>query len=274
MSFDIEKYRFIPFLGFRHILIIFCLIPIISWSFLLAGCTASNGLRDVYILALSYNKSPTSTLPSPLQININTTQVLENQVLESHNIVREVRVGYLSICVVFNSGAWSCSTDPQELATSIRGEGNGDPLNLLSLADVVRTRTLFYALLIISLVFIFLTIFLLSTFPSWHEEEDSQGYIREISPFSSYKVLYITLGLSFVASLLGFASAFWQHIGAADASTLAGSLTYNMVVARVGITSSVLGWVAAAVATIVALGILLLIVSVRKLTQLAEGWVF
>ncbi|KAJ2987200.1 hypothetical protein NUW58_g4635 [Xylaria curta] len=259
-------YSFLRFLELRNVIIIFSLVPIISWSFLLAGCTTSNGLRDVYVLALSYNKGPTPTLPNPLQINNSIAQVLENQVLESRNIIQEVRVGYLSMCVVFNSGAWSCSTNAQELATSIRGEGNEDPLNLLSLADMVRTRSLFYTLFIISLAFVFLAICLLCTYPSWRDEEDSDGSVQ-VRPFPSRKVSYTALALSFVASLLGFASALWQHVAAADASTVAGSLTYGMVMARVGTTSSVLGWVATAITAIVTFGILSPILLLKVILQ-------
>ncbi|KAI0107805.1 Ca2+ regulator and membrane fusion protein Fig1-domain-containing protein [Nemania sp. FL0031] len=264
----ISNKRFTPYVGYNNVFEILSIIPIVLWSFLLAGCTSSNGLRDVYILALSYKGSPST--PNPLLININTTKVLETQVQQSHNTVQEVRVGYLSTCIVFNSGVWSCSANPHELATSIRGEDNGDPLNLLSLGDVVRTRTLFYGLIIISLVFVFVTICLLHSFPGWREGVDSDGSERMFKPLPPRKVIYSALGLSLVASLLGFASAFWQHIGAANASSVARALTYNLVAARVGTTSSVLAWAAAAVSAIVAMGILTLVHAMSTLTLLAE----
>lgn len=83
----------------------------------------------------------------PLLIDVKTVELLSFHVLESSKIIQEVRVGYLSMCVAFNSGTWSCNTNAQELATFVVAQANGDPLNLLRLAEKVRTGTFFYALM-------------------------------------------------------------------------------------------------------------------------------
>ncbi|KAJ8129892.1 hypothetical protein O1611_g3736 [Lasiodiplodia mahajangana] len=255
-------------IGYNQLVELISLISIILWSFLLAGCTASNSIRNIYILALSYNKSP-SPISDPLQITTNTTKVLQNQVLESLNIIQEVRIGYISMCVAFDSGAWSCSTNSRELATSVRDKGNGDPLNLLSLGNVVRTRTLFYGLFIISLVFAFLSILFLLAAPRLRKRIQGPD-TGETTPVPTRKIAYIALVLNLVATLLGFASAFWQHISATDSSTIVRSLTYNLVAARVGTGSIVLGWVAASVSAIVTLGLLMIVLSIHILERLEQ----
>ncbi|KAI0545221.1 Ca2+ regulator and membrane fusion protein Fig1-domain-containing protein [Xylaria curta] len=246
-----------PYLGIRRELIIFSVIPIFSWSFLLAGCTSSNGLSNVYLFSLSYKKGPAPTISDPLIVNENITHVLESQISESANIIQEVRVGYLALCVALDSGVRFCNTNVQELVTLV-SDGNGDPLNMLRLAERVRTGTFFYALIIITLVLIFIDICLVSIFPGWHEEEDSEGSAREVRPFPSRLVLQCALFISVLASLLGLASAFWQHIGGAGASTLTRLLTYDLVTAQVGPTSIALGWIAAGFNAIVAGGFILM----------------
>ncbi|KAI3325935.1 hypothetical protein HD806DRAFT_520657 [Xylariaceae sp. AK1471] len=254
--------RYIHFIGFHHVLIVINLVPIIAWSLLLAGCISPNGLRNVYLFALSYKTAPAPTSSDPLLINTNITQVLGNQILESHKIVQEVRVGYLSVCIAFNSGTWSCSTRAQELATSLRSEGIGDPLNLLRLGERVRTGTFFYGLL-----FVFLTTCMLFTLPAWGEEDEGEGSESRVKPNPSYRKLDALLILNAVATFFGLASALWQHIGGAGASTLTRLTTYELVISRVGTTGIALGWLAAGLTSIVTLGIILIKVSMRIIVQ-------
>jgi hypothetical protein len=122
---------------------------------------------------------------------------------------------------------------------------------------------------IIALVLIFIATCLLATFPNWHEDVDSQGSEREVKPFPSRPVTQIVLWLSSLATLLGLASAFWQHIGGAGASTLTRLLTYDLVVAQVGPTSVTLGWIAAGLNGITTIGILIMILSLSVLSRLA-----
>ncbi|KAI0448322.1 hypothetical protein F5B21DRAFT_510283 [Xylaria acuta] len=263
-----SAFQFGPYFGFHHLLIILGIISIFFWSFLLAGCTSSNGLRNVYLFALSYKKGPASTPMDPWLVNENITQALQSQVSESANIIQEVRVGYLALCVAFDSGVWSCSTNIQELAALV-SDGNGDPLNLLRLAERVRTGTFFYASIIIALVLTFICVCLFGTFPGWQEGSDDDA--TEIKPFPSRLILQSILWISALATLLGLASAFWQHIGGAGASTLTRLLTYDLVEAQVGPTSVALGWAAAAISAVITYGAVVIYLSIKVLVALGLG---
>ncbi|KAI0021957.1 Ca2+ regulator and membrane fusion protein Fig1-domain-containing protein [Xylariomycetidae sp. FL0641] len=160
----------------------------------------------------------------------------------------------------------------QELKTILTSASSngGDPLNLLRLAEKVRTGVVFYPLIAIALVLTFLATLLLASFPGWHWEEDSEGSRREIKPFPSRSVSYTALAMCFLAATLGLASAFWQHIGAAEVSTTTRLLTYDLAGAEVGTTSMVFAWLAAAAVTVTTMGLLLMVLSIRILTQLSD----
>ncbi|KAI0183371.1 Ca2+ regulator and membrane fusion protein Fig1-domain-containing protein [Xylaria flabelliformis] len=259
--------RFIPRLGYNHLLLILSVIPIFFWSFILAGCTSSNGLRNVYLFALSYKKGPAPRPIDPLLINGNITQALQSQISESANIIQEVRVGYLALCVAFDSGVWSCGANIQELVVFV-SDGNGDPLNLLRLAERVRTGTFFYALIVVALVLTFICVCLLGSLLSRQKESENDS--TESKPFPSMLILRSAILISTLATLTGLVSAFWQHIGGAGASTLTRLLTYDLVEAQVGPTSVALGWTAAAINAIVTFGVLVIYLSIKVLAELGE----
>ncbi|GAP93439.1 putative factor-induced gene 1 protein [Rosellinia necatrix] len=202
----------------------------------------------------------------PLLVNGNITQALQGQISESANIIRGVRVGYLAVCVAFDSGAWSCGTNIQKLVALV-SDGNGDPLNLLRLAEKVRTDTFFYALIIISLVLTLICVCLFSSFPGWElgGEDDS----TEIRLFPSPLLLRYIISISTLATLVGLASALWQHISGTGASTLTRLLTYDLVEAQVGPTSVALGWIAVTINAVVTFGAVSIYLSAKTLTELA-----
>ncbi|KAI0182773.1 Ca2+ regulator and membrane fusion protein Fig1-domain-containing protein [Xylaria flabelliformis] len=185
-----------------------------------------------FIFLTFLQERPTSITFDPLLISRNITHALERQISESAKIIQGVRVGYLALCVAFDCGVRSCNTNVQELVTLVSG-GNGDMLNLLRLAERFCTGTFFYALIIITLVLIFINVCLVSISPDWHEEQDSESSAREVRPFPSRLVLQCALSINVLASLLGLAFTFWQHIGDAGASTLIRLLTYDLVTAQV-----------------------------------------
>lgn len=123
---------------------------------------------------------------------------------------------------------------------------------------------------IIGLVASVSTAVILSTFPGWHEEEDSEGSEHEVKSFPSRIASYTALVLNTGGALFGLASAFWQHIGGAGASTLTRLSTYDAVVAQVGPVCMALGWLAAALVSISSLGMLLMVVSIHVLNALAD----
>lgn len=123
---------------------------------------------------------------------------------------------------------------------------------------------------IIAIVFSLICTMLLGTFPGWRTEDDGEGSEREVKPFPSRPVSQLALGFIGISSLLGLASAFWQHIGSSGATTLTRLLTYDMVEARVGATGMVFGWLGASCAGITTIGLFIMILSIRVLEQLSN----
>lgn len=122
---------------------------------------------------------------------------------------------------------------------------------------------------IISQVFLLIKIGFVLILPSF-PNPGGKGIVRRyiFTIFPSRAVLPVALLASFAASLFGFLSAFWQHIGGAGASTLTRILTYDTVTAQVGATSVALAWVAAGASGIATIAVLLIIVSRAVLQRL------
>jgi hypothetical protein len=119
----------------------------------------------------------------------------------------------------------------------------------------------------ITVSLVFVSILLISTFPGWHVDEDAEGSEREVKPFPSRPVTNLVLALLTLSSLLMFVSVFWQHIAAASALSMVHSLSYGTVKVSVGTVAMVLGWGSVALDIIVAIGIYVMIASIRILTE-------
>ncbi|KAI0592858.1 Ca2+ regulator and membrane fusion protein Fig1-domain-containing protein [Biscogniauxia sp. FL1348] len=262
--------RVIPPVSYNHILMMFNICAIVFWSFLLASCTSSNDLKNVHLVSLAYKSPAASTSDDPLLLNSNVSHILSEQLYNSEKMIQQIHVGYLSICMALNSGIWVCSSDADELATSVKEAGDGDPLNLLRFADNLRQGVVFYALIIIAIILTFLSFLLLATFPGWQTEEDSEGSEREVKPFPPRPITMTIAALMSIASALGFVSAFWQHIGAAGASTLLKLLTYDMAEAQIGAAAMTLGWLGASCACVTTIGMVIMILSIQLLSQLTS----
>ncbi|KAI1505524.1 Ca2+ regulator and membrane fusion protein Fig1-domain-containing protein [Biscogniauxia marginata] len=259
-----------PYLQYSHVLMLINICVIIFWSLLLVSCTSSNGLENVLLVSLSYKSPAANTTHDPLLLNLNVTQELSEQLSRSEKIIQQIRVSYVSICMALNSGIWVCNNNAEELALILREVGNGDPLNLLRLAENFRWGVVFYALIIIAIIFTLISLLLLSSFPGWHEYSDSEDKSREIKPFPSRPVSLLAAALMTAASALGFVSAFWQHIGAAGTSTLLRLLTYDIAEAQLGASAMTLGWLGAACAGITTIGLIIIIIAIRTLQALAD----
>ena len=119
----------------------------------------------------------------------------------------------------------------------------------------------------ISLPLAFITVVLMATFPGWHKEEDPEGSTRDVKPFPSRVVSRVCLALVFVASILTFASIFWQHIAAASTANLAHDLGYGSIDSHVGTVSMVLGWASVLLFSLATFGLLVMILSVKVLEE-------
>jgi len=145
-----------------------------------------------------------------------------------------------------------------------------DPLNLIWLASQFKDQIVFPYLIIVAIVFAFVCFLLLATFPGWHEEEDAEGSERAVKPFPSRPVSQVSLAIIFIASVFVLVSVLWQHTASVAASIIAQDLGNGSVISGVGTTAMVLGWFGFALLIIVTIGLLVMILSMRVLTELAD----
>jgi hypothetical protein len=120
---------------------------------------------------------------------------------------------------------------------------------------------------IVAIVFAFICLLLLATFPGWHEEEDDHGSEREVKPFPSRAVSQIALAIIFIASIFVLVSVLWQHTASVAASIIAQDLGNGSVKSGVGTTAMVLGWFSFTLLIIVTIGLLVMILSIRVLSE-------
>lgn len=261
-KFQVGWYRFIPFLGYHHVLMILIAVAIILLSLLLAGCSSSSPLiPDIFLLSLYY-KSYTAT-PNTAQVDYNVHTAIENIAGDAH---LAARVGYFGICVNPDGGSWLCSNNATALAKEVSVDQ--DPLNLIWLAAQFKDMIVFPYLIIIAIIFAFVCLLLLATFPGWHEEEDSEGSDREVKPFPSRFVSQIALAIIFVSSIFVLVSVLWQHTASVAASVIAQDFGNGAVKSGVGTSAMVLGWFSFALLIIVTIGLLVMILSMSVLSQM------
>ncbi|KAJ1325716.1 Factor-induced protein 1 [Microdochium nivale] len=261
---QIGLYRFIPFLGYHHVLMILIAIAIILLSLLLAGCSSSSPMMpDIYLLSLYYE--PYTAVPDTAQVDYNVNQAIRNIV---GNARLQTRVGYFGICINPNGGSWLCSNNATALANEISVDE--DPLNLIWLASQFKDMIVFPYLIIIAIIFAFICFLLLATFPGWHEEEDSEGSEREVKPFPSRPVSQIALAIIFIASIFILVSVLWQHTASVAASIIAQDFGNGSVMSGIGSSAMTLGWFSFALFIIVTIGLLVMILSIRVLTDLTD----
>ncbi|KAH8819552.1 Ca2+ regulator and membrane fusion protein Fig1-domain-containing protein [Xylogone sp. PMI_703] len=259
--FQIRWMRLVPFLGYHHVLMILIAIAIILLSLLLAGCSSSSPLiPGIFLISLYYQQyTPT---PSTVQTDFNVHTAISNIVGGAR---MATRVGYFGICINPDGGSWLCSNNATALANEVSVDQ--DPLNLLWLASQFKDAIVFPYLIIVAVVFAFICLLLLATFPGWHEEEDSEGSEREVKPFPSRPVSQVALALIFVASIFILVSVLWQHTASVAASIIAKDFGNGSVLSGVGTTAMVLGWFGFVLFIIVTIGLLVMILSIRVLAE-------
>ncbi|OBT55571.1 hypothetical protein VE04_05232 [Pseudogymnoascus sp. 24MN13] len=195
-------YRLPPF-AVHHVFMITISISIIFLSILVAGCTTT-GLKDVYLLSLSYQPvAPYS--PSPLQLSPSLSTTFAN--LAGNSTTLQVRAGYIGMCISAAPGDWSCSRDADSLARTLNGTESGsssDPLNIIWIAKTFRDTIVFNGLMFVpstshphferlltviyrfaSIALMVITLVLLVTYPQWHVSEDDDRSEAEEKPFPS-----------------------------------------------------------------------------------------
>ncbi|KAE8450023.1 hypothetical protein EG329_007162 [Mollisiaceae sp. DMI_Dod_QoI] len=259
--FQVGWMRLIPFLGYHHVLMILIAVAIILLSLLLAGCSSSSPLiPDIFLISIYYQKYIPK--PSTAQVDYNAYNALA---VVAGDAVLACRVGYFGICINPDGGSWLCSNNATALANEI--SLTQDPLNLIWLASQFKDMIVFPYLIIIAIIFAFICLLLLATFPGWHEEEDAHGSEREVKPFPSRPVSQIALAIIFIASIFVLVSVLWQHTASVAASVIAQDFGNGSVKSGVGTTAMVLGWFGFALLIIVTIGLLVMILSIRVLSE-------
>ncbi|KAH7353489.1 Ca2+ regulator and membrane fusion protein Fig1-domain-containing protein [Plectosphaerella cucumerina] len=267
--FQVGWYRFIPYLGYHHVLMILLLFVVVLLSILIAGCT-SESLSGIYLIALSYT-SEVSELDGSEGIAEASSTLSD---LAANHTSLEIRAGYLGMCLLV-AGLTICSRSQETLEAfvhrTVSGDEVGDPLSLIYAAARFRSEVVFVALLFVSVAFAFFAILLLSTFPGWHKEEGSDGSDREVKPFPSRAVSIVSLAVLIVASVLSLLSSFWQHLSSAAASTMSSVFTYGNVVGSIGPAAMALGWVSTFLLLTASVSLLVVILSIRVLRALVDN---
>ncbi|RKU39941.1 hypothetical protein DL546_001108 [Coniochaeta pulveracea] len=262
--FQIGWYRYVPFLGYHHVLMILIAVAIILLSLLLAGCSSSSPLiPDIFLISLYYEHY--TAVPDTAQVDYNVNTAISNIVGSAR---LQARVGYFGICVNPDGGSWLCTNNATALANEVSVDQ--DPLNLIWLASQFKDMIVFPYLIIIAIILAFICLLLLATFPGWHEEEDSEGSEREVKPFPSRPVSQIALAIIFIASIFILVSVLWQHTASVAASIIAQDFGNGSVLSGVGTSAMVMGWFSFALLIIVTIGLLVMILSIRVLAQIMD----
>lgn len=109
---------------------------------------------------------------------------------------------------------------------------------------------------------------LLATFPGWHEEENSEGSAMDVKPFPSRPVSRVALGCTTASAIVALLASFWQHMAGAAASAMAAAFTYGAAKGGIGAGAIVCGWLSFVLLMIVALGLVIMILSIKVLDRL------
>jgi len=117
----------------------------------------------------------------------------------------------------------------------------------------------------------FTCLILLFTFPRWRNSSDTDSLDQGIKPFPSRTVSQWALAIAVLASLCAFVSAFWQHISCATGAAMVRSLSYGTVNAVVGAEAMILAWGSVCLVIVVAVGLLVMILSIGVLEDLLRG---
>ncbi|KAL6852732.1 hypothetical protein ACO1O0_007280 [Amphichorda felina] len=257
--FQLGWVRYVPFLGYHHVLMILIGVAIILLSLLLAGCSSSSPLiPGIFLLSLYYKDY--EAVPDTAQVDYNVHSAIANIAGDAH---LQARVGYFGICINPDGGSWLCSNNATALANEV--DVDQDPLNLIWLAAQFKDMIVFPYLIIIAIVFAFICFILLATFPGWHEEDDSDGSERDVKPFPSRAVSQVALAIIFIASIFILVSVLWQHTASVAASVIAQDFGNGSVKSGVGTSAMVMGWFSFTLLIIVTIGLLVMILSISVL---------
>ncbi|PLB38155.1 Fig1 domain-containing protein [Aspergillus candidus] len=272
MAIPRALFRYIPMIGYHHIIMVVCSIAIILLSIVLAGCTSTNGLSNVYLVSLKYRDINAPNPVDPAMVNPGIADKVYNVTQPRNAAITEIRAAYMGLCLIRSDGLRFCSNSAEALASLAKEIGNStaDPLNLIWIAKRFKDTMVFDGLIFIAIILTFICFVLLWTFPGWHEEVNAEGSEVEVKPFPSRPVSQAALGLIALGFMFGLISILWQHINSSAAGTMAEGLTYGAVESHVGIAAVVLGWAAVVCMGLSTFALLIMIWSIALIRVLTD----
>lgn len=161
----------VPFIGFHHILMVLLGLAIIFYSksyligilrqgdvlmlsgLVLSGCSSNaTSIINIYLISLSYQKTPASTSDNSSLVNPTLTSTFGAL---TNNTLLEVRAGYFGICVKGGNdqALWLCGSDTAKIARQFQPQQ--DPLNLIWVATRYKNGIVFSGLMYLLLFLIF-----------------------------------------------------------------------------------------------------------------------
>ncbi len=123
---------------------------------------------------------------------------------------------------------------------------------------------------IVAVALALIAIILMASFPGWHEETDDRGSERDVKPFPSVAVVSVALAALVLGSLLSLVSMMWQHTASVAVATTAQDMGYGTIGSEVGAAAMALGWVGLGTFVIPAIGMLVMLLSIEKLSTIDE----
>jgi hypothetical protein len=184
----------------------------------------------------------------------------------------QVRVGYFGLCVNpdGSGNSWLCSNNATALAYHVSVDE--DPLNLIWVANRFQETLVISYLLVAAVVLAVSCVFLLATFPAWHddEESDAESVKREVKckRFPSRAVSQVALFIVLLASTFVFVSVLWQYTASVAASTVARDFANGSVMSSAGTAAMVLGCFTFMLFVGVGAGLLAMVLSKRALASI------
>lgn len=127
-------------------------------AILLAGCSSSNGMSNIYLLSLKYDNATSTSTPDPAQFNPDISQTIRNASWTNDWTISEVKVGYMGICVVQQTGDQLCASGADSLTNMLQARllvwnqkddfntKKIDPLNLIWTAKYFKAKIIFSGL--------------------------------------------------------------------------------------------------------------------------------
>lgn len=100
------------------------------------------------LLSLSYKEDAITPSENPLQLNHDMGDTFAGLIRnDSLSRIRQVNVGFMAMCLKLHPGTWICGTSAQDMVNGLVQDAATDPLNLIYIAETVRSRVLFFGLL-------------------------------------------------------------------------------------------------------------------------------